>query len=92
MTVRLTLDPPMNPIVQDDSNGSTTLSQPLILDASSTPDRLNRLVDWLWDLDADTDEDNDGDATNDGEWASSQSIRGMEPAWDLHRHRPRAGH
>ena len=79
MTVRLTLDPPMNPIVQDDSNGSTSLSQPLILDASSTPDRLNRLVDWLWDLDADTDEDNDGDATNDGEWASSQST---SAAWN----------
>ena len=72
-TVRLTLDPPMNPTVQDDGNGSTTLLQPLLLDASSTPDRLNRLVDWLWDLDADTDEDNDGDATNDGAWASAKS-------------------
>ena len=72
-TVRLTLDPPMNPIVQDDGNGSTTLLQPLLLDASTTPDRLNRLVDWLWDLDADTDEDNDGDATNDGAWASAKS-------------------
>ena len=72
-TVRLTLDPPMNPIVQDDGNGSTTLLQPLLLDASSTPDRLNRLVDWSWDLDADTDEDNDGDATNDGAWASAKS-------------------
>ncbi len=72
-TVRLTLDPPMNPIVQDDGNGSTTLLQPLLLDASATPDRLNRLVDWLWDLDADTDEDNDGDATNDGAWASAKS-------------------
>lgn len=72
-TVRLTLDPPMNPTVQDDGNGSTTLLQPLLLDASSTPDRLNRLVDWSWDLDADTDEDNDGDATNDGAWASAKS-------------------
>lgn len=72
-TVRLTLDPPMNPVVQDDGNGSTTLLQPLLLDASTTPDRLNRLVDWLWDLDADTDEDNDGDATNDGSWAPSKS-------------------
>ena len=36
-TVRLTLDPPMNPTVQDDGNGSTTLLQPLLLDASSTP-------------------------------------------------------
>ena len=35
-TVRLTLDPPMNPTVQDDGNGSTTLCQPLLLDASST--------------------------------------------------------
>ena len=44
-----------------------------MLDASTTPDRLNRLVDWLWDLDAETDEDNDGDATNDGSWSSSKS-------------------
>ena len=72
-TVRLTLDPPMNPVIQDDGNGSTTLLQPLVLDASTTPDRLNRLVDWLWDLDAETDEDNDGDATNDGSWSSSKS-------------------
>lgn len=74
MTVRLTLDPPMNPVIEDDNNGSTTIGQPLLLDASSTPDRLNRLVEWRWDLDADEDVDGDGDATNDGTWGTSTSV------------------
>lgn len=79
MTVRLTLDPPMAPVIEDDNNGSTTLGQPIVLNASSTPDRLNRLVDWLWDVDADIDEDNDGDATNDGTWGSAKTI---QASWD----------
>ena len=79
MTVRLTLDPPMAPVIEDDENASTTLGQPIVLNASSTPDRLNRLVDWLWDVDANADDDNDGDATNDGTWGSAKTI---EASWD----------
>jgi predicted secreted protein len=79
MTVRLTLDPPLAPVIEDESNASTTLAQPIVLNASSTPDRLDRLVDWLWDLDANADEDNDGDATNDGTWGSANTI---QASWD----------
>lgn len=79
ITVRLTLDPPMAPVIEDDENASTTLGQTIVLDASSTPDRLNRLVDWLWDVDAEADDDNDGDATNDGTWGSANTI---QASWD----------
>ena len=79
MTVRLTLDPPLAPVIEDESNASTTLAQPIVLNASSTPDRLDRLVDWLWDLDANADDDNDGDATNDGTWGSANTI---QASWD----------
>ena len=74
MTVRLTLDPPMTPVIEDGNNATTTLGEPLLLDASATPDRLNRLVDWLWDLDASVDADDDGDATNDGTWGEAKTV------------------
>ena len=78
-TVRLTLDPPLLPVVSDDVNGTTVLGGAVQLDASQTPDRLGRLTAWAWDLDASKDDNEDGDPTNDVTWSTSTTTTAV---WD----------
>ncbi len=70
-TVRLTLDPPLAPVVTDSANGSTTLGVGLTLDAGATPDRLMRLEAWSWDLDGGVDAE--GTALTGNAWGDEAS-------------------
>ena len=65
MTVRVELTPQLNPIISDDSNSSTIVGSSVMLDAYSTPNRLNQISSASWDFDAGVDVDADGDFTND---------------------------
>ncbi|RPG67964.1 MAG: hypothetical protein CBC59_007420 [Euryarchaeota archaeon TMED99] len=65
MTVRVELAPQLNPIISDDSNSSTVVGNSIMLDAYSTPNRLNQIASASWDFDAGVDADGDGDFTND---------------------------
>ncbi len=65
MTVRVELAPQLNPIITDDGNASTVLSNGITLDASSTPNRLNQIASASWDFDSNLDGDNDGNPAND---------------------------
>ena len=67
LTVRVEYAPPVQPIITDDSSGSTTLGQAVTFDASSSPNRLQQILSWSWDFDAGVDVDQDGNFTNDGE-------------------------
>ena len=78
-TVRLTLDPPLTPMVHDNANGSTTIGVAIELDADATPDRLMRLEAWSWDLEGGVDAN--GGVLNGDEWGvdASTSARWNSP-------------
>lgn len=67
MTVRVELAPQLNPVISDDSNSSTIVGSSVMLDAYSTPNRLNQIASASWDFDAGVDADGDGDFTNDAD-------------------------
>ena len=76
MTVRVELAPTLNPIINTDANGSTTIGASVAFDAMSTPNRLNQIDSALWDFDALIDSDNDGTANNDADatgWEATAS-------------------
>ena len=77
MTVRLELAPPLTPTVTDQQLATVSLGETIILDASSTPNRLNQQGVFVWDIDAGVDANNDGDSINDLD-ATGLSI---EAAW-----------
>ena len=46
-------------------NQSVVLNAPLNFDASSSPNNLQQIEQYVWDFDASVDSNNDGDAIND---------------------------
>ncbi|MDP6195074.1 MAG: hypothetical protein QF880_05090 [Candidatus Poseidonia sp.] len=77
MTVRLELAPPLTPTITDEQMATVSLGEAIILDASSTPNRLNQQGTFVWDIDANVDSNEDGNPTNDPD-ASGLSI---EASW-----------
>ena len=67
MTVRLELAPPLTPVITDDQGGVVSLGESMMLDASSTPNRLGQQGVFSWDIDADVDSNQDGNDTNDAD-------------------------
>tara|TARA_B100000768_G_scaffold69810_1_gene67080 strand:+ start:2286 stop:4805 length:2520 start_codon:yes stop_codon:yes gene_type:complete len=67
MTVRVELAPTLNPTINSNSNGTTTIGATVSFDAMSTPNRLNQIESALWDFDALVDADDDGTANNDAD-------------------------
>ena len=67
MTVRIEFAPQLNPVINDDSNGTTIIGSAVSLDAMSTPNRLNQVASASWDFDANLDANGDGDNINDAD-------------------------
>ena len=67
MTVRLELSPPLTPTISDDGGGEVALGESIVLDASSTPNRLGQQGTFSWDLDDSVDSNSDGNAVNDND-------------------------
>ena len=65
MTVRLELSPPLTPSIADDNGGQVALGDSIVLDASSTPNRLGQQGTFSWDLDTSVDSNGDGNNEND---------------------------
>jgi hypothetical protein len=64
VTVRVELIPVMRASFVS-SNQSVALDTDLDFDASSSPNNLNQITQYVWDFDASIDSNNDGDAIND---------------------------
>ena len=77
MTVRLELAPPLTPAVTDEQMATVSLGETIVLDASSTPNRLNQQGTFTWDVDAEVDANGDGNPTNDPDGAGLS----IEAAW-----------
>ena len=64
ITIRVELVPVMQASFSAE-NQSVVLNTALNFDASSSPNNLQQIAQFVWDFDASIDSDNDGDATND---------------------------
>ena len=53
-------EPVLNPQIVDYVNGSTTIGESVVLDASSTPNSLNQIDSLSWDFDSDMIMDSEG--------------------------------
>ena len=83
LTVRLELAPPLTPLITDDGGDVISLGDTVLLNASSTPNRLGQQGTFTWDFDSGVDADGDGDLTNDAdatgiEVAASWAIPGTK--------------
>ena len=59
-TIEVELDPPLNPIISDDDNATTSIDETITLNALSTPNRLGQVSSLSWDFDGDGIEDDSG--------------------------------
>ena len=59
-TIEVELDPPLNPIISDDDNATTSIGETITLNALSTPNRLGQVTSLSWDFDGDGMEDDSG--------------------------------
>ena len=72
VTIRVELIPVMKASFVS-SNQSIALNTDLSFDASSSPNNLNQITQYVWDFDASTDSNNDGDAINDVDAVGAQA-------------------
>ena len=101
--LRITMRVELVPVMRSSftaENQSVVLNAPLNFDASSSPNNLQQIEQYVWDFDASVDSNNDGDAINDvdavGMTASSSwatlvkrpSLSPFQANLDLTAHKP----
>ncbi|MEL0101789.1 MAG: PKD domain-containing protein, partial [Euryarchaeota archaeon] len=59
-TIQGSFDPVLLPVVMDYVNGSTTIGEPIILDASESPNSLDQISSISWDFNSDQTTDEQG--------------------------------
>ena len=81
-TIEVELDPPLNPIISDNDNATTSIGEAITLNALSTPNRLGQVSSLSWDFDGDGIEDESGmivDASWDSPGNKTVSLTASSP-------------